>query len=184
MGRWSVTLDPATFATLENRLEGQIEALFHDTHPEDCPTDLLEKQSFLRAHALLALLDGRGPRSGRPEIVVVEDHTNPLADGRATLDWGVDVDLPHEYLEALRPTASVYTITVDDGLIVDAPGRLDLGRETRLANQAQRRALRGLYATCAIPGCCVRYSRTNRELTITLPDGQIMTTGPPKRDAA
>ena len=24
----------------------------------------------------------------------------------------------------------------------------------------------------------------NRELTITLPDGQIMTTGPPKRDAA
>jgi HNH endonuclease len=210
---------------LEGRLQGQLEAMFHDTHPEGCPTDLLEKQSFLRARALLSLLDGTGPRSGRPEIVVVEDHTNPLADGRPSLDWGADVDLPHEFLEQLRPTASVYAITVDNGVVVNAPGCLDLGRETRLANRAQRRALRGLYTTCAIPGCGVRYSRTklhhviwwrhggrtdlanllpiceihhqkihndgwivsmgpNRELTITLPDGQIMTTGPPKRGAA
>ena len=105
------------------------------------------------------------------------------------------------------------------------PDDLNLGRTTRLANRAQRRALHGLYATCAIPGCRVRYSRTklhhiiwwrhggltdldnllpvceihhqnihhngwlitlgpNRELTIQLPDGQIMTTGPPHRNAA
>jgi hypothetical protein len=185
----------------------------------------LEKQSFLRAHALLSLLDGKGARSGRPEIVVVEDHTNPLGDGRPSLDWGADVDLPHEVLETLRPTASVYAISVRSGVIIDAPGQLDLGRDTRLANRAQRRAFNGLYSTCAIPGCCVRYSRTklhhiiwwrhggrtdlanliplceihhqmvhhegwtislgaNRELTVTLPDGQVMTTGPPKRDAA
>ncbi len=225
MGRWSVTLDPATWAVLEGRLEGQVEAMFHTASPEGCPTDLLEKQSFLRAHALLSLLEGKGPRSGRAEIVVVEDHTNPLADGRPSLDWGVDVDLPHEFLEQLRPTATVYAITVSNGVVIDAPGRLDLGRETRLANRAQRRALNGLYKTCAIPGCRVRYGRTklhhvtwwrnggrtdvenllpvceihhqkihldgwivelgaNRELTITLPDGQIMTTGPPKRGAA
>jgi hypothetical protein len=66
MGRWSVTLDPATWATLENRLEAQVEAMFHETHPEGCPTDPLEKQSFLRAHALLALLKGKGARLGRP----------------------------------------------------------------------------------------------------------------------
>ena len=167
----------------------------------------------------------KGPRSGRPEIVVVEDHTNPLPDGRPSLDWGVDVDLPHEFLEQLRPTATVYTVTVRNGVVIDAPGRLDLGRETRLANRAQRRALHGLYATCAIPGCRVRYTPNevasrdlvaprrpndlanllplcemhhqkihhdgwlvslgaNRELTITLPDGQIMTTGPPRRGAA
>jgi hypothetical protein len=106
MGRWSVAFDPATWVVLEGRLQGQVDALFHDSHPEGCPSDLLEKQSFLRAHALLSLLDGKGPRSGRAEIVVVEDHTNPLADGRPSLDWGVDVDLPHEYLEALRPTAT------------------------------------------------------------------------------
>ena len=40
-----------------------------------------------------------------------------------------------------------------------APGELDLGRTTRLANRAQRRALRGLYRTCAFPGCTVGYDR-------------------------
>jgi hypothetical protein len=41
---------------------------------------------------------------------------------------------------------------------VDAlPGTLDLGRASRLANRAQRRALRALYAACAIPGCPVGY---------------------------
>ena len=42
--------------------------MFHDAHPEGCPTDLWEKQSFLRAHALLALRDGNGTRAGPPEI--------------------------------------------------------------------------------------------------------------------
>jgi Domain of unknown function (DUF222) len=225
MGHWSVILDPATWAGLENRLDGQVDAMFHDAHPDGCPTDLVEKQSFLRAHALLALLDGKGAAVGRPELVVVEDHTNPDTDGRPSLDWGVDVDLPREFLDALRPRAAVYTIGVRNGVVIEAPGVLNLGRSTRLANRAQRRALCGLYATCAIPGCRVRYSRTklhhliwwrhggltnldnllpvcdqhhqkihhngwlvslgpNRELTITLPDGQVMTTGPPRRGAA
>ncbi len=225
MGRWSATWDPATMVRLETRLDAQVEAMFHDSQPEGCPTDLIEKQSYLRAHALLALLDGHGARSGRPEIIVVQDHTNPEPDARPRLDWGLDVDLPHEFLETLRPTASVYAITVRNGVVIDAPGQLNLGRTTRLANRAQRRALRGLYSTCAIPGCRVRYSRTklhhviwwrhngrtdlenllpvceqhhqnihhngwiirlgaNRALTVTLPDGNIMTTGPPKRTAA
>lgn len=225
MGRWSVHLDPETWLKLENRLDAQIEAMFHDAHPVGCPTDPFEKQSFLRGRALLALLKAKGTRSGRPEIVVVEDHTNPLPDGRPSLDWGADLDLPHELLEQLRPTASVCTVTVRNGVVIDAPGELRLGRQTRLANRAQRRALHGLYASCAIPGCRVRYSRTklhhviwwrhggrtdlenllpvceihhqsihtdgwlislgpNRELTVTLPDGQIVTTGPPKRGAA
>jgi hypothetical protein len=225
MGRWSVTLDPATWLTLENRLDAHVDAMLHDTPPEGCPTDPFEKQSYFRAHGLLALLHGEGSRVGRPEIVVVEDRTNPLPDGRPTLDWGADVDLPREYLEALRPRASVHSIKVRNGIVIEATGMLDLGRTTRLANRAQRRALRGLYATCAIPGCCVRYTRTklhhviswrhggrtdlnnllpvcehhqqnihndawlvslgpNRQLTIQLPDSQVMTTGPPKRGAA
>ena len=170
-------------------------------------------------------MDGNGHRSGRADIVVVEDYTNPLPDGRPSLDWGVDVDLPHEFLEELRPTASAYTVKVRNGVVIDATGELNLGPTTRLANRAQRRAMRGIYSRCAVPGCSVRYSRTklhhiiwwehagltdlqnllplceihhqkvhhdgwlislgpNRELTMTLPDGQVMTTGPPKRDAA
>jgi hypothetical protein len=174
---------------------------------------------------LLALLAGKGAKAGRPELIVVEDHTNPTADGLPSLDWGADVELPRQLLDELRPRAVVYGIKVRNGVVIEAPGELNLGRTTRLANRAQRRALNGLYSTCAIPGCCVRYGRTklhhviwwrhggrtdlenllplceihhqkihhhgwlitlgaHRELTITLPDGQIMTTGPPRRGAA
>jgi hypothetical protein len=53
----------------------------------------------------------------------------------------------------------VHAVIVRNGVILHAAGELDLGRSTRLASAAQRRALRALYATCAIPGCDVRYSR-------------------------
>jgi hypothetical protein len=43
--------------------------------------------------------------------------------------------------------------------VLHAPGNLNLGRSTRLANRAQRRALRGVYTSCAIPGCGVHYDR-------------------------
>jgi hypothetical protein len=225
MGRWSATWDPETMLLLENRLDAQVQALFHDRQPDGCPTDLLEKQSYLRALALKALLDGGGMRLGRPEIVVVVDHTQPQPDGRPTVDWGLPVELPQRVLDDLVTRAAVHTVVVRNGVIIDAPGELNLGRSTRLANRAQRRALGAVYATCAIPGCRVRYSRTklhhviwwehggltdvdnllpvcerhhhkihhdawrlrlepDRTLTITLPDGTIMTTGPPTRNVA
>ncbi len=225
MGRWSATWDPETMLRLENRLDAQVQAMFHDTHPPGCPSDLLAKQSFLRAHAMLALFDGSGVRLGRPEIVVVVDHTQPDPGGRPSIDWGLPVELPQRVLDDLQRTARVYTVVVRNGIIIDAPGQLNLGRSTRVANRAQRRALGAVYATCAIPGCHVRYSRTKlhhviwwrhhgntdldnllpvceqhhqnihndgwlltltpeRTLTIQFPDGSIMTTGPPKRNAA
>ena len=223
MGRWSATWDPETMVRLENRLDAQLQTLFHDTQPDGCPTDLLEKQSYLRAHALLALLDGRGARLGRPEIVVVVDHTTN--SNKPVIDWGLPIELPQRVLDDLYQTATVHTVAVRNGAIIDAPGELNLARTTRLANRAQHRALGAIYPTCAIPGCCVRYSRTklhhviwwrhdgrtdlenllplceqhhqkvhhngwilslgsNRELAITLPDGTIMTTGPPTRTNA
>ena len=223
MGRWSATWDPETMVRLENRLDAQLQTLFHDTQPDGCPTDLLEKQSYLRAHALLALLDGRGARMGRPEIVVVVDHTTDADE--PVIDWGLPVELPRRIFDDLFQTAQVSTVAVRNGVIIDAPGELNLGRSSRLANRAQRRALGAIYRTCAIPGCRVRYSRTklhhviwwrhgglsnldnflpiceqhhhnihhngwqltlgpNRTLTIQLPDGTIMTTGPPTRGAA
>ena len=97
---------------------------------------------------------------------------------------------------------------------------LHLGRDSRVANREQRRALRAMYRHCAIPGCrvvfdycdihhirwfrnlgntdidnllpiCTKHHHlvheggwklcldTRRNLTITYPDGTIMTTGPP-----
>jgi HNH endonuclease len=116
-------------------------------------------------------------------------------------------------------------VSVRNGVVVYAPGELNLGRSTRHPNRAQRRTLRGLYPICAIPGCGVVYDscdlhhviwwlnngRTdlanllplcskhhhavhdrgwqltldkNRNLTVMLPDGTTMSTGPPKRNAA
>ena len=60
-------------------------------------------------------------------------------------------------LRRLFDTAHVHPIIVRGGVVLHAPGCLDLGRTTRVANRAQRRALRALYRTCAIPGCDTRY---------------------------
>jgi hypothetical protein len=158
-GMWCLRgqFDPETGLKLHSRLTNTVSALFAEKCPEDCPMYPLERQSFLRAHALVALTEGRGPRSAAPEIVPVLDLTNPHPDGTPTIDWGLPVELPAEVLQRLFDTAEVHPIVVRGGVVLHAPGRLDLGRSTRLANRAQRRALRALYATCAIPGCETRY---------------------------
>jgi hypothetical protein len=225
MGRWTATWDPETMLLLENRLDAQVEAMFHDTTPAGCPTDPLEKQSFLRAHALLALLDGGGVKLGRPEIVVVVDHTQPQPDGTPTIDWDLPIELPQRVLDDLAKRAITHTVVVRNNTIISAPGELNHGHTRRLASADQRRALHAIYPRCAIPGCHARYSRTrlhhirhyrddgptdlinllpvcsyhhqkihnddwlltltpNRQLTIRFPDGTIMTTGPPRRNAA
>ena len=97
MGRWTASWDPETMVRLENRLDTQVQAMFHDRQPDGCPTDVFEKQSYLRAHALLALLDGKGARVGRPEIVVVVDHTTAATE--PVVDWGLPVELPQRVLD-------------------------------------------------------------------------------------
>jgi hypothetical protein len=225
MGRWSATWDPETMIRLETKIDQQLQAMFHDRQPEHCPTDPMEKQSYLRALALLTLLDGKGRRPGKPEVIVVIDHTQPRPDGQPTVDWGLPVELPERVLDDLKSRATTHIVTVRHGVVIDAGGPLELGRTTREPNRAQRRALRGQYSTCAIPGCGVVFSKTtlhhvvwwrdggptdlhnllplcllhhyrvhhdgwllrlrpDRTLTITLPDGQVMTTGPPERNAA
>lgn len=220
---FTLTLDPVTGLKLYNRVQAATEALFHSAVPEGCPADPLDKQAFLRGHALLSLLEGNGVRMARPEVVVVVDATSP--DHEPVVDWGLPVEIPHRVLLDLFDRADVHGVVVRNGVILHAPGELDLGRTTRLANRAQRRALRALYATCAVPGCAARYDNctihhilwwrnggrtdlcnllplcsthhhlvhegswklqldANRTLSVTLPDGTTMTTGPPTRAAA
>jgi hypothetical protein len=158
-GMWCLRgqFDPETGLTLHGRLRNIVTALFADHTPPDCPMYPLERQAFLRAHALVALTEGHGTGNGTPEIVAVLDLTHPQPDGPPTVDWGLPVELPAEVLHRLFDTADVHPIVVRGGIVLHAPGRLNLGRTTRLANRAQRRALRALYPTCAIPGCDTRY---------------------------
>ena len=161
-------------------------------------------------------------RFGRPEFIVVIDSTNLDSNGNPIVDWGIPVNIPWSRIQDLSRNAAVRPMIVCDGAIIDADGELSLGRTTRLANRAQRRALRAIYAACAVPGCNVSFNHTkphhvhwwrhggptdlhnllplcsqhhhaaheggwlltlgiDRSLTIKLPNGQTMHTGPPSR---
>ncbi|MGB0113271.1 MAG: HNH endonuclease signature motif containing protein [Ilumatobacteraceae bacterium] len=172
-GMWMVRgrFDPVTGMRLAARLDAAATTLFAEAAPDTCPSDPIEKQQHLRALALARLVDGPAgtARSGRPEFVAVIDVAAGAADadpgdtphvcGRATVTWPIPVEVPQRVLADLVSDADVHTVVVRNGVVLHAPGALDLGRTTRLANRAQRRALRGLYRTCAIPGCSVGYDR-------------------------
>jgi hypothetical protein len=160
--------------------------------------------------------------SGRTETMVVVDVSSPSGP---VVDWGLPVEVPWRVLRDLFDVTDPAVVVVRNGVVLHAPGQLNLGRSTRLASRARRRALRALYPTCAIPGCGVRFRYTqphhvvwwehggltdvanllplcdrhhhcvhdkgwrlrlgpNRELDVILPDGQVMSTGPPTRQAA
>ena len=200
-GMWNLrgSFDPVTGVRVSSKLAATVAALFAEQVPEGCPDDPIEKQRFLTCHALIALIDGTAgvARSGRAEY-----GPGPIAE------WSIPVDIPVRILSELAGDADVHAVVVRNGVILHAPGELNLGRSTRLANRAQRRALRSLYRSCAIPGCSVAYDRCklhhiiwwrqggatdldnliplgpNRELTLRLPNGAVHNTGPPNRHAA
>jgi len=98
------------------------------------------------------------PRPGKPEFVVVIDADAPGRDG-PVVEFAIPVEIPARVLATLADTADIHAVVVRNGVVLYAPGELNLGRTTRLANRAQRRALRALYRCCAIPGCTVGYER-------------------------
>lgn len=167
-GMWNVKgrFDPVMGVTLAAALDTAVETLFAERVPEFCPSDPIEKQAFLRAHAFARLVDssaGTGSRrSGRPEFVAVIDVDQADGSGAACVDWSIPVEIPWRVLAELvgAERAEVDAVVVRNGVVIHAPGSLDLGRSSRLANRAQRRALNGLYRTCAIPGCRVAYGKT------------------------
>jgi hypothetical protein len=182
-GMWSLTvkLDPLTGVRVAARIDAIVQALFADLVPDDCPTDPIEKQRFLAAQAVARLLldealtdtstaaDAGGsdaapstrssrPRTGAPEFVVVID-ADATGQSGPVAEFSIPVEIPARVLADLAGTADIHTVIVRNGVVLHAPGELHLGRTTRLANRAQRRALRGLYRTCGIPGCTVGYDR-------------------------
>jgi hypothetical protein len=111
----------------------------------------------------------RGAPPGSPRGTASTD-TAPAATPREpdpppafSIDWGLPVEIPARVLTdlALDPmvNADVHVVVLGGGIILHAPGTLDLGRTTRLANRAQRRALRARYPRCLIPGCEVPFHK-------------------------
>ena len=184
----SVTFDPLTGVKIASRIDAMVKALFGDKVPAGCPTDPLEKQRYLAAQAVTQLMldsaitnhdddydhgdttggasaagtpqptSPRSSRTGPPEFVAVIDADAPGHHGPVA-EFSIAVDIPASVLAILAGTADIHAVVVRNGVVLYAPGELNLGRNTRLANRAQRRALRGLYRSCAIPGCTVGYDR-------------------------
>ncbi|MGZ4806726.1 MAG: DUF222 domain-containing protein, partial [Ilumatobacteraceae bacterium] len=223
-GMWCLRgeFDPQTGLILDRKLQSMVDSLFNERTPETAPVDPVSKQQHLRALALAALCDGKGGKV-RTELTVLIDATTLLSGEHADtfVDLGVDIDLPVEAIRRMATSAAVLTpvITAANGI------NLHLGRSKRLASRDQRRILRVMYPTCALPGCTVPFDKTEihhidwfgpdngktdiddlapichtdhrhiherriavsidrqRNLTVTYPDGTIMTTGPPKRGA-
>lgn len=153
-GMWNLAgkFDPATGARLEGRLRNEVERQFASSTPDTCPVDPVERQQHLAALAFADLLlgdDNDGSGSGAPDVTVVIDERT-LRDGRGHEGTVCTVGLGRFGLpvETIRRWACIGSITP---VVCSADGtRLLLGRETRLANRAQRRALRVFYSSCAL----------------------------------
>ncbi len=89
-------LDPEAGGRLLGKVRNTVEAMFHDTQPDTCPIDPIERQHHLQALALMALIDGQGVAGGRPEVcVVIElDTLRSRIRDHSTFYVSDDVDLP------------------------------------------------------------------------------------------
>lgn len=85
----------------------------------------------------------------------------PGGDSPPHVEWGIPVELPWSVIHQLfEDGADVQPVVVCDGVVLHTPGEMNLGRSTRLASRAQRRALRAMHPTCAMPGCSVGFDHT------------------------
>ena len=153
MWRAALSLDPQTAVWVDKRIQDEVDRLFADGVPDDAPDDPIERQQYLAALAVLSLLAGEGARSGRPEVIVVSRRHSAR---RRTASRSSTVGCPSTFRETPGATCSRGQDPRRRDLAARRP---DLGRSQRLASAAQRRVLRALYPTCAVPDCPVRFSR-------------------------
>jgi hypothetical protein len=115
-------------------------------------------RAAVAAEALGNLVTG-GHQAARPREAEIRLHvdeaklTDPdCTDGVCEYDDGTPIPLP----SVRRLICNGHIIPI----ILGADGTvLDIGRTQRIANRAQRRALRAMYPTCAFHGCDVAFNR-------------------------
>ena len=172
MVKTSLSLDPELGAVYQHLLNEQLHARLAQPRPPECPTDPLDAMDWLRAHALIDLITGESGPIGKPEVIVVIDQQT-FEQGRhqhSRVDAGPGIDLPIDSIRGIAGRARFVPVVVNrDGVVLlqgdpvpsydqitaslTRPVGLDHGRSRRHASTRQRRALRAMYRTCAIPGC-------------------------------
>jgi hypothetical protein len=158
-GMWCMRgeFDPETGLRIDRQLQTVLDRLFHNKIPATAPDDPLGKQHHLRALAFAAICDGKAGKI-RTELTILID-AKTLLEGEhlnTYTNLGLDIDLPVETIRRMATCADVFVpvITAANGI------NLHLGKSKRLASRDQRRILRVMYPTCAIPGCNVPFDKT------------------------
>lgn len=108
----------------------------------------------IEADAVVDAVSGGGEANRVPEVtVVVDERTRCHGRHEGSICETSDGEpLPVSTVQRLCCEAEIAIAHVGaDGEV------LDLGRSVRIANRAQRRALRAMYRTCAHPGCTVGF---------------------------
>ncbi len=172
-------IDPERGAAFLQRLNDQLEARLRQPRPPDCPTDPIDAMDWQRAQALMDLVTGKASAAGKPEVIVVIDQQT-YETGRhahSRVECGPGIELPIDTIRQIASRARFVPVVVDsNGTVVlqgepvnsydqiarslQKPVGLDHGRSRRHASARQRRALRAMYRTCAIPGCGRHVSTT------------------------
>jgi hypothetical protein len=149
MLRLSGAFDPSLAHDLTSCLDKALASRHAQTTPEDCPSDPIAKNDWLRAHALMDLVNNGGMATKAEVVIVVDKNGVSSAPSELTL---------HDVNEILKTsTTRRTTVTRDETGLVEGPGDMNLGRRSRLPNDAQRRVLHVMYPTCAVPQCPVEF---------------------------
>ncbi len=147
--------DPELGARLFEALEAEIEARYHTGKAR--PLSERPSNDRLAAESLVDLVSsaGRDRRPNRPELSLLVDYQT-LRDGlhdHSTCETAQGADLAPETARRLCCDAGIVPI------VMGGPSQpLDVGRTSRTATPAQRRAVRAAHPTCAIDGCEVRFA--------------------------
>ncbi len=143
-----LALDPERDAKLWSAIDAQLASIKQHDGNSGTPIDRL------LADAVVAVRVRRADRGMRrvPEICVHVDYQT-LLNGlheHSLCETADGIPLPPETVRRLACEAAIVPIVLNGAGEV-----LDCGRDVRVANRAQRRALRAMYRTCAYPGCDV-----------------------------
>ena len=144
-------MDPERDAKLWSAIDAQLATIKQADGNAGTPIDLLLADAVVSAVS--------GERSGErrvPEICVHIDYDTMLngLHEYSLCETADGIPLPPETVRRLACEAAIVPIVLNSAGEV-----LNCGREHRVANRAQRRALRAMYRTCGYPGCDVVFDR-------------------------
>jgi hypothetical protein len=151
MHKTLIQCDPIRDAAIQAAIDAQLGRL--KQQPENSTVPF----GSLHVDAVVAAMSSGEPGQQRvPEVSVLID-AETLCNGRHSdtiCETSAGTALPVSTVQRMCCDATMLAITLGTNGEV-----LDVGRERRTANRAQRRALRAMYRTCAIGTCDMGFDR-------------------------